>query len=1173
MQSHSFLGGSTTWNFDSLWALFKAAVINSQLQVIYCVIDALDESEKESMEMFLPLLTDLLDHGTNGITVKLSLTSRIEGHIMDCLEGHAASIQIDSVTRQDVETYISERLGKLKRRLRLDADGEQNLQQVLVDRAEGMFLWAELAIKDLEKAHGITAKTLANRVRLLPSGLNALYERMLTKIDGMCKDEDTIRLVRKIFTWITLATRPLTLAELRIALAIELNTKCLDSVEPLQNISYELLDLCGSFIEIVRTDDKITQTLDESAAFEGWTEKEKNEDFTATVRLIHQSAKEYLIDSYSGLNSPLSKFRISSQAGHSEIARTCLTYLLCKDFEGGPIEENNVDDYEPNIGPAATPATLLKQKLANNKFLEYAALHWPTHVQESSNISEGENVHIHACKFLSEFPKHFQSWHQIAVFLRTSKFNHNPRFTGIHAAGLFGLYNITQRLLDQGAGVDAKDSLNGTPLHCAARGGHVEVAKLLLDQGAQIEAKDNYNWTALHYATWNGHLEVAKLLFDRGAQIEAKINGDYTALHLATGNGHLEMAKLLLDQGAQIEVKSTNNWSVLHFAAQNGHLEVTKLLLDQGAQIKAKDINNLTTLHWAAWKGHIDVAKLLLDKGAQIEAKNNDNQTALHYAAEHGHVEAIKLLLDRGAQIEAKDIKNWTTLHWAVWNGHVDVAKLLLDQGAQIEAGGDGNRTALHLAAEHGHVEIVNLLLDQGAQIEAKNNDNQTALHYAAGHGHVEAIKLLLDRGAQIEAKDVKNWTTLHWAVWNGHVDVAKLLLDQGAEIEAKNNDNRTALHLTAEHGHVEAVSLLLDKGAQIEAKTNDNCTTLHLAGELGHIEVAKLLLNRGSQIEAKDINNWTTLHYAVWNGHLKVAKLLLDQGARIEARTNNDYAALHLAAENGHVEVAKLLLDKGARIEARTNNDYTALHLAAENGHVEVAKLLLDRGAKINAKARNIGTALYLAASNGQEAVIELLLEKEADINAQGGAYENTLQAAAYSGNEKVVQILLEKTADISLGNQGKLLQAAVESGSIEIWRCFRDLGWTSTGVDSDGWSLDLIIYQSNNRLFDSAIFEAGFPLLPQETLLPQSWMQIDDVTSIDILTDKKDAAYQGGSNHLGLWLGNCRHSKLICGTGVHTIDILQHPISFRADHPFPPRNVGVAYFEVEVLDCAPEG
>lgn len=72
--------------------------------MIYYVIDALDESEKESMESSLPLLTELLDQSANEVTVKLFLTSHTEGHIVDCLEGDAASIQTDSATRQDIET-------------------------------------------------------------------------------------------------------------------------------------------------------------------------------------------------------------------------------------------------------------------------------------------------------------------------------------------------------------------------------------------------------------------------------------------------------------------------------------------------------------------------------------------------------------------------------------------------------------------------------------------------------------------------------------------------------------------------------------------------------------------------------------------------------------------------------------------------------------------------------------------------------------------------------------------------------------------------------------------------------------------------------------------------------------------------------------------------------------
>jgi ankyrin repeat protein len=954
MQSHSFLEGSTTWTFDSLWSLFEAIVINSQLQVIYCVIDALDESERESMETFLPLLTELLDRGANGVAVKLFLTSRTEGHIKDYLEGHAASIQIDSFTRQDVETYISTRLAKLKNRLRLNAEGKQNLQQVLLDRAEGMFLWAELAIKDLEKTYGLTAKSLPDRVRSLPFGLDALYERMLINIINECREnEETIRLVRKIFTWVVLATRPLTLAELRIALAIELDTECLDSVEPLQSISHDLLYLCGSFVEIVQRDNEAAAIGSASPTLEGSTENDEDEDLTATVRLIHQSAKDYLITFSGGLGGPLSRFRIDSQAGNGEIGQICLTYLLSKDFGRGPIKEDTADDFTPNVDPIDTSTTLagsIKQKLAKYEFLDYAALHWPTHVRESYNIDDGKDVHMHACKFLSDFPEQLQSWLQVSHFLRTSKVDHDSRSAGIHVAGFFGLYNVARLLLDQGAEIEAKRTGNWTALHLAAQNGHLEVVKLLLDQRANINAKCTKNSTALHLAAQNGHLEVVKLLLNQRADIDAKSTINFTALHLAGLNGHLEMVKLLLNQRADINAKSTDNWTALQLAAQDGHLEVVKLLLNQGAEIEAKSTKNTTALHLAAQNGHLEVVKLLLNQRADIDAKSIDNWTVLHLAARNGHLEVVKLLLDRGAEIEAKGTKSSTALHSAARNGRLEVVKLLLDREAEIEAKNTDGWTALHSASFNGHLEVVKLLLDQRADINAKSTDSRTALYLAAQDGHLEVVKLLLNQGAEIEAKSTINSTALHSAARNGRLEVVKLLLDREAEIEAKNTNDWTALHSAAFNGHLEVVKLLLDQRADIDAKSTNSQTALYLAARNGHLEIVQLLLNRGAEIDTK-INDRTALHLVAQNGRVEIVRLLLDQGAKIEAKKADDWTALHLAASDGHLEVVKLLLDQGAEIEAKETDNWTALHLATSDGHLEVVKLLLDQGAEIEAK------------------------------------------------------------------------------------------------------------------------------------------------------------------------------------------------------------------------------
>jgi ankyrin repeat protein len=1066
MQSHSFLEKQTTWTFDSLWSIFKDIVINSQLQMIHCIIDALDESEKESMEKFLSLLPELLVHGTNHPTVKFFLTSRIEGHIMDCLEGHATRIQVDSVAHEDVDTYIRERLGKLKR-LRLDAEGEQNVRKILVDHAEGMFLWAELAIKDLERAHGFTAKTLASRVRSLPSGLNAIYERMLIKIDGMCDDEDTVNLVRKIFTWVALATRPLTLAELRIALAIEL--ECADSVEPLQNISHDLLDLCGSFIEIVRTEDNNTQTRGELPFLEDQTKNEEKEDLSATVRLIHQSAREYLIDSHGRLNGPLLKFRVDNRAGHSEIARTCLTYLLCRDFEGGPIKETIADSCEPTIDPTAVLEERIEQKLADHKFLDYATLHWPTHLRESSNTDEGQRALLHACKFLSGFPMHLKGWCQVLIFIRHFDIKLDSHFTGVHAAAFLGLTEALRLLFDRGAEIMVKTTDQRTALHYAAFPGHVGAVKLLLDRGAEIDAKEKDEWTALHLTARDGHIEMMKLLLDRGAEVDAREKGEGTALHIAASNGYIDVVKLLLDRGAEIDAEEKDEWTALHFAARYGHIEVVKLLLDRGAEVDAKEKDKGTALHIAASNGYIDMVKLLLDRGAEVDAKDKDEWTARHLAARYGYIETMKLLLDRGAQIDAKQNEEWTALHIAADDGHIEVVKLLLDRGAEVDAKEKYEWTALHLAARSGYIEVVKLLLDRGAQIDAKQNDEWTALHFAAKYGHIEVVKLLLNRGAQIDAKQIYEWTALHLAAKYGHVEVVKLILDRGAQIDANQKYEWTALHLAAGDGHVEVVKLILDRGAEINAKGKEEWTALHLAASNGHVEVVKLLLDQGAEIDAKQKNRWTALHVAASNGHIEVVKLILDRGTEINAKEKYEWTALHLAARYGHVEVVKLLLDQGVEIDAKEDDEWTALHLAAIYGHIGVVKLLFEKGANLNTGERGYVNALQASAYNGNEALVQLLIEKQTGVNPQNYGYGDALQLGCIKGNVAVVDCLLRAGANPNT-------------------------------TDQHGWTPIYCASQCQQKAVLNSLVSAGGDLdAAQNTIIPPtSWSLIDKSTRL---------------------------------------------------------------------------
>jgi ankyrin repeat protein len=154
-----------------------------------------------------------------------------------------------------------------------------------------MFFWAILVIKEIEKACGLTMVKLEKLVQGLPSGLDALYDRMLMKISDDTTDEEDLRMIQKILTWVALAARPLTLLELRLALAIEPSDETLALVKPrfMLYVAGGIRTLCGSLLEVVPNDKSTTTNSPEptNSSYKDSDDIDEGEDLTATVRLVH----------------------------------------------------------------------------------------------------------------------------------------------------------------------------------------------------------------------------------------------------------------------------------------------------------------------------------------------------------------------------------------------------------------------------------------------------------------------------------------------------------------------------------------------------------------------------------------------------------------------------------------------------------------------------------------------------------------------------------------------------------------------------------------------------------------------------------------------------------------------------------------------------------------------
>jgi ankyrin repeat protein len=84
---------------------------------------------------------------------------------------------------------------------------------------------------------------------------------------------------------------------------------------------------------------------------------------------------------------------------------------------------------------------------------------------------------------------------------------------------------VVKLLLAGKADVNAKNTIDATPLHLAALNGHVDVAKLLLACGADVEAKESkYGQTPLQLAATRGHKDVEGLLRRHRAMLTASLH-------------------------------------------------------------------------------------------------------------------------------------------------------------------------------------------------------------------------------------------------------------------------------------------------------------------------------------------------------------------------------------------------------------------------------------------------------------------------------------------------------------------------------------------------------------------------------------------------------------------------------------------------------------------------
>lgn len=576
----------------------------ARYRIVYVVVDALDELPEARRIRLMERLQKIQDSQTG---LRLLVTSRMYDSIARHFEGQPR-LEIKAST-EDVREYVRGRItrgSRLERHVLKDPTLARDIENTVAGKAEKMydslsdtwassnyyrFLLAQLHMDSLQEVG--SPKAVRRALGRLPEDLDATYERAMQRIAAQGAHDKLY--AELILQWISFATRQLSVDELLEALAVEEDTEELDRSNILD--AELLTSVCCGLVIV--------------------------DQMSKVVRLVHFSTQEY----FRRVRS------VRFPRAQEQISRTCLTYLLYDVFSEGACPDDETAD----------------ARIEENHLLWYAAENWGEHARGVPETL----LEDHILDLLSDNDR-MSSLVQ-AMHFHPDKNRHVgfPKdVTALHLAAHFGLQHITNRLLEDGADVSAKDSLGSTPLHEAADRGHAEIVEIILSNGTDIEAQGFRGLTALQLATQSGHEKVVLTLLSHGATISKDMDGR-TALHFAAEYGNEVIAKALLGSGADATAES---YEIPDDVSLN------------------KFLGGRTPLHWAAEYGYTSLAKLLLQSGADVNAMNTSGRTPLQEAIMWSHVPMVELLLEQGASVSIQDSAGWSPLHEAAWSAPPEVS-------------------------------------------------------------------------------------------------------------------------------------------------------------------------------------------------------------------------------------------------------------------------------------------------------------------------------------------------------------------------------------------------------------------------------------------------------------------------------------------------------------------
>ena len=504
-----------SWDLDALKDACRAMLgqKDDNKPRTYLFIDALDECDREHALNLLRYLDETtVCTSSAGTDLKVCISRRPYPPIEPFRNsGPPHEINVEGNNRKDLADLIRYELQAYEDSL--SEDDRSELSDYILQRANSVFLWVELLLKQIwHNGGGYQDKeSFKEMIDQVPTELGDVYRKSFAGCSKQQKSQAC-----QLFQTVLFAKQPLLLEELRHALAFHDRWEQSNARLPSQEKLFEkmLLDLSCGLLTIHH---------------EGSGESAKS-----IVQVIHQSAREYLLSTgLSELNPIIStNLGLEDPICNLQMLKMCMRALEADSLASDTAVTNPFRQYvcswwpaharlsEPELSTEFStsniPMFMLHCRTDSGKLVRLISAYksdlshrdWKRYRELREERSILVILAAEGCNVLVK--QHAQR----CECLRDSSYEPQPIEQAIYVAARFSLLETLRCLKDHAPDVNVKHerNMNMTPLYIASYNGDVDMVTELIGMGARVNMRGGPYRTALKVAEKCKHKKVEDVL-------------------------------------------------------------------------------------------------------------------------------------------------------------------------------------------------------------------------------------------------------------------------------------------------------------------------------------------------------------------------------------------------------------------------------------------------------------------------------------------------------------------------------------------------------------------------------------------------------------------------------------------------------------------------------------